>query len=280
MQIPWLYRETATTRPSCSQNILRGSQPSTYQTPGRDPPSPQTMSSQSILILQPATASSDRRETSCNASKTCIDDSGQSCQATSPSKLNDIISWASHALKSFQRRSLANDQRYNLDKLLRCKKRTRNNTRPVSPPSLVPHHQTPELSTPYPDIDTMPLIYESLNSSSRSSRSSLSWPRPRLPSLPPLPSPLSHAARLIPTQSGHHPTVQSPWYLHVHLSEGHARTFPQQQQSQLNVQDPRYRRPVPNYFAAPYRPYRRPNADTIPAIKVHPPLEDTAGKRL
>ncbi|KAL7909285.1 hypothetical protein GGI35DRAFT_449492 [Trichoderma velutinum] len=87
----------------------------------------------------------------------------QQTPATPLSKLNklssQILKGTSHAWKSFQKRSLANDQRYNLHTLFPTKK-TRISG---SQPSPAPQHRPPPQSALYPETDP---IVSSINISS------------------------------------------------------------------------------------------------------------------
>ncbi|RFU76115.1 hypothetical protein TARUN_6144 [Trichoderma arundinaceum] len=201
-------------------------------------------STTSFTTKQPTTAGCRQNQSKIpnNTIQPPFQDTGQ----PRPSKLRKIVSLTSRSWKSFQQRSLANDERYHLGNLLCINKKKR------KPPP------------PYPDPDIMPPVHESPISTM------LSLPQPRLASLPRLVPPLSNTARLIPTRPGDRPIVQSAWYFHVHLPSEQERPSQQQQQPRVDTQDPRHRRPVPNYFVTPYRPYRR----IAPEIRVHPPQDD------
>ncbi|KAL6696243.1 hypothetical protein J3F84DRAFT_373481 [Trichoderma pleuroticola] len=156
---------------------------------------------------------------------------------TPPSKLNtlssQILKRTSHAWKSFQQRSLANDQRYHLDTFLSTKNK-RSSAEPITAP------------LPYPETDPIasPMIRQA------SARGYLSWHTPEPVPIPSTASALSDAARVVPYQPGHPSAIQSPYYLLVCLPMANI------------VQDPTHRRPSPSpsthrvILCSPYRPYR------------------------
>ncbi|KAL6834133.1 hypothetical protein J3E69DRAFT_326044 [Trichoderma sp. SZMC 28015] len=149
-----------------------------------------------------------------------------------PSKLNSlsskILKKISRAWKSFQERSLANDQRYHLDTLLPTKKK-RTSTFSSSP--VPPRQPTPYPETPY---------------SSPTIRQAFAHERPELFPFPS--NTLSYAAHVMPYQPGHRSAIQSPYYLLVCLPIANI------------VQDSTHRRPSPSshrvILCCPYRPYR------------------------
>ncbi|PNP57179.1 hypothetical protein THARTR1_03021 [Trichoderma harzianum] len=124
----------------------------------------------------------------------------QQTPTTSLSKLNtlssQILKRTSHAWKSFQERSLANDQRYHLDTFLSTKNK-HSSAEPIIPP------------LPYPETDpiTSPMIRQA------SAHGYLSWHTPEPVSIPSTASALSDAARVVPYQPGHPSAIQSPYYL-------------------------------------------------------------------
>lgn len=142
------------------------------------------------------------------------------------SKLNSlssqILKKISRAWKSFQERSLANDQRYNLDTLLST----------IS--SSVPQHHTPRQSTPYPET---PIVHQAS-----------SYERPASLPIPSTPPALSYDAHVMTYQPGHRPAIQSPYYLLICLPIENI------------AQDSAHRRPSPSshrvILCCPYRPYR------------------------
>ncbi|KAL6811263.1 hypothetical protein GGI42DRAFT_213693 [Trichoderma sp. SZMC 28013] len=171
----------------------------------------------------------------------------QQTPTTPLSKLNSlssqILKRTSRAWKSFQERSLANDQRYHLDTLLPTKKKRTSISQPPISSSPVPQHSPPRQSTPYPETD--PIVSPILRQTSASAPS-LRHASELLP-LPSTTPDMSYAVRVMSYQPGHRSAVQSPYYLLVCVPIEHI------------VQYSTHRRPSPSthriILYSPYRPY-------------------------
>lgn len=227
------------------------------------------MATQSTSNRQPTVVRSSHIQIPNNVPKPPIQDTNQRASTTPLSKLNKIsnriVKTASRGWKSFQQRSLANDERYHLD-LLRIKKNNSSRPQPNTLSSPMPHDRPPEHFAPYPNIDAvlLPAINE------LSCNTPLSRRRPMPPPLSSITFPLSYAARLIPYRPGLS-TVQPPFYPQIRLPQ-------QLQQLQYTIQDPAHRRPLPpKRLAIPYPPYT-PYCRTY-AVRSPPGTTASRGRR-